>query len=91
MVSYIKIKKWKHDFYTKGRIILLIIISFFVFALLGGYIILRASGTIIFIGFLLGLAVIHLGIWKKKGLVIILGVVIMILSFLLPSIMFFNY
>jgi hypothetical protein len=59
-----------------------------VFALLGGYIILRASGTINFIGFLLGLAVIHLGIWKKNGLVIILGVVMMILSFLLPGLIF---
>ncbi|MEH7495331.1 hypothetical protein [Neobacillus niacini] len=70
---------------------MLIIISFLVFALLGGYIILRASGTIIFIGFLLGLAVIHFGIWKKHGLVIILGVVMMILSFLIPGIMFINY
>jgi hypothetical protein len=70
---------------------LLIIISFLVFALLGGYIILRASGTLIFIGFLLGLAVIHVGIWKKNGLVIILGVLMMILSFLLPSFMFLNW
>jgi hypothetical protein len=81
----------KHGFYPKGRINLLIIISFLVLAVLGGFIIVKASGTVIFIGFLLGLAVIHLGIWKKKGLVIILGVVIMILSFLLPSIMFLNY
>jgi hypothetical protein len=83
------IKKVKHGFYPKGCINLPIFISFFVFALLGGYIILRASGTIIFIGFLLGLAVIHLGIWKKNRLVLILGVVIMILSFLLPSIIYF--
>ncbi|MFB3163899.1 hypothetical protein ABLO26_21340 [Neobacillus sp. 179-J 1A1 HS] len=69
---------------------LLIFISFLVFALVGGYIIIRASGTIIFIGFLLGLAVIHVGIWKKNGLVIILGVLMMILSFLLPSFMFFK-
>jgi hypothetical protein len=87
---YIYCKKVEHDSYPKGRIYLLIIISFLVFALLGGYIIIRASGIIIFIGFLIGLAVIHLGIWKKYRLVIVLGVVMMILSFLLPSFMFFN-
>ncbi|MFP7298917.1 hypothetical protein [Neobacillus niacini] len=69
---------------------MLIIISFLVTALIGGFIILRASGRIIFIGFLLGLAVVHLGIWKKKVIVIILGVVIMILSFLFPSIIFYT-
>jgi hypothetical protein len=46
---------------------LLIIISFLVVALLGGYIILRASGTIIFIGFLLGLAVMHVGYGKSMA------------------------
>jgi hypothetical protein len=30
------------------------------------------------------------GIWKKNGLVIILGLLMMIVSFLLPSFMFFN-
>ncbi|PAE33665.1 hypothetical protein CHI06_25620 [Bacillus sp. 7884-1] len=70
---------------------MLIIISFLVLAVLGGFIIIKASGIIIFIGFLFGLAVIHLGIWKKNVLVTILGVVIMVVSFLLPGLMFFNY
>ena len=58
--------------------------SFFIFVLLGGFTILRSMGLSIFIGYILGIGILHIGISKKRIFLILLGVIITIFSFFVP-------
>ncbi|XXM73261.1 hypothetical protein ACQ0QQ_05035 [Lysinibacillus sphaericus] len=61
-----------------------VLLSFFVFVLLGAIWIVRSMGWIIYIGYLLGVGIVHTGISIKRGWLILLGLLVMILSLFIP-------
>ncbi|PWU69437.1 hypothetical protein [Gracilibacillus dipsosauri] len=61
------------------------ILSLVLFVMIGAFTILRAMGVYVFLGYVLGVMIVHIGIYKRKILLILLGIVIAILSYLVPS------
>ncbi len=59
-------------------------ISFIIFVLLGALTFLMSMGWSIFAGYVLGIGLMHIGLWKKKLLIILLGLFIIIFSCLVP-------
>ncbi|MBM7553270.1 hypothetical protein [Thalassobacillus pellis] len=67
------------------------LLSAFLFVILGAFTILSAMGTYVFLGYSLGMTVVHIGIWKKKVFPILLGVILIILSFFLPNLLYYGF
>jgi len=64
-----------------------VLISFLAFALLGAFTILQANGSIVYGGCLIGLAILHAGVWKRNRGAALIGIVAMGLSFFLPMLL----
>ncbi len=61
------------------------ILSLVLFVMIGAFTILKAMGVYVFLGYVMGVTILHIGIYKKKILLVLLGMIIAVLSYLVPN------